>query len=135
MLSSQPHTQLSKLVLWAQSTATDYIRTKTNFNLSPVYSTHKSSNHKFPKKHTVTPDTNLHIKKKTANIKTKQNKNQRISPLSIAPVKKKKAHKARTSWYRGPFHRFINTRFLKSILKKYLAALKQWWQLSAPEFW
>ena len=25
----------------------------------------------------------------------------------------KKAHKARTSWYRGPFRRFINTRLKK----------------------
>ena len=33
---------------------------------------------------------------------------RRISPFSITPVKE--AHKARTRWYRGPFHRFINTR-------------------------
>ena len=31
----------------------------------------------------------------------------RISPFGITPVKK--AHKARTRWYRGPFLRFINT--------------------------
>ena len=37
---------------------------------------------------------------------------RRISPLGITPVKK--AHKARTRWYSGPFRRFINTRFLKS---------------------
>ena len=37
---------------------------------------------------------------------------QRISPFGITPVEK--AHKARTCWYRGPFHRFIDTRFLKS---------------------
>ena len=34
------------LVFWAQSTTQDYIRAKTNFNLSPIYSSHKSSNHK-----------------------------------------------------------------------------------------
>ena len=34
---------------------------------------------------------------------------QRISPFGITPVEK--AHKARTRWYRGPFCRFINTRF------------------------
>ena len=34
---------------------------------------------------------------------------RRISPFGITPVEK--AHKARTRWYRGPFHRFINTSF------------------------
>ena len=46
---------------------------------------------------------------------------RRISPFGIDPVKKKKklkAHKARTRWYRGPFRRFINTRFLKKSIKK-----------------
>ena len=28
-------------MLWAQSTTTDYIRAKTNFNLSPIYPAHK----------------------------------------------------------------------------------------------
>ena len=41
---------------------------------------------------------------------------RRISPFGITPVEK--AHKARTRWYRGPFRRFIDTRFLKSIKKK-----------------
>ena len=41
---------------------------------------------------------------------------RRISPFGITPVKK--AHKARTRWYRGPFRRFINTRFLKKSIKK-----------------
>ena len=36
------------MVLWAQSTTTDYNRAKTNFNLSPIYSALKSSNHKSP---------------------------------------------------------------------------------------
>ena len=40
----------------------------------------------------------------------------RISPFGITPVEK--AHKARTRWYRGPFRRFINTRFLKKSIKK-----------------
>ena len=40
----------------------------------------------------------------------------RISPFGIIPVEK--AHKARTRWYRGPFRRFINTRFLKKYKKK-----------------
>ena len=48
------------------------------------------------------------------NIHKHQTQNfRRISPFGIAPVKKKKAHKARTRWYRGPFRRFINTRFIK----------------------
>ena len=41
---------------------------------------------------------------------------RRISPFGITPVEK--AHKARTRWYRGPFRRFINTRFLKKVLEK-----------------
>ena len=40
---------------------------------------------------------------------------QRISPFGITPVEK--AHKTRTRWYRGPFRRFINTRFLKKYKK------------------
>ena len=41
---------------------------------------------------------------------------RRTSPLGITPAEK--AHKARTRWYRGPFRRFINTRFLKKSIKK-----------------
>ena len=41
---------------------------------------------------------------------------RRISPFGIIPVKK--AHKARTRWYRGPFRRFINNRLKKKVLKK-----------------
>ena len=39
---------------------------------------------------------------------------RRISLFGITPVEK--AHKIR--WYRGPFRRFINTRFLKKSIKK-----------------
>ena len=46
---------------------------------------------------------------------------RRISPFGIAPVKK--AHKARTHWYHGPFHQFINTRFLRSIRKEWTEAI------------
>ena len=41
---------------------------------------------------------------------------RRVSPFGITPVEK--AHKARTRWYRGPFRRFINTRFLKKYKKE-----------------
>ena len=49
---------------------------------------------------------------------------RRISPFGITPVEK--AHKARTRWYRGPFCRFINTRFKKkkSIKKEWTEAIK-----------
>ena len=40
---------------------------------------------------------------------------RRISPIGITPVEK--AHKAGTRWYRGPFRRFINTRFKKKYKK------------------
>ena len=48
---------------------------------------------------------------------------QRISPVSITPVKK--APNARTHWYRGPFHRFINTRLKKYIKKEWTEAIKK----------
>ena len=51
---------------------------------------------------------NIH-KRRTQNFR-------RISPFGITPVEK--AHKARTRWYRGPFRRFINTRFKKKYKKK-----------------
>ena len=44
---------------------------------------------------------------------------RRISPFGITPVKKK-VHKAMTRWYRGPFRRFINTRFKEKYKKKEL---------------
>ena len=43
---------VSKLVFWTQSTTEDYIRAKTNFNLSPISSSHKSSNHTHTHTHT-----------------------------------------------------------------------------------
>ena len=49
---------------------------------------------------------------------------RRISPFGITPVEK--AHKARTRWHRGPFRRFINTRFLKSIKKEWTEAIKNY---------
>ena len=48
---------------------------------------------------------------------------RKISPFGITPVKK--AHKTRTRWYRGPFRRFINTRFLKSFKKEWTEAIKE----------
>ena len=84
-------------------------RPKTMFNLCAVYSASKSSNHKLSKTHKISPDTNPH---KTKNQKTHKHHTQnfrRVSPFSIAPVKK--AYKARTRWYCGPFCQFINTGF------------------------
>ena len=54
--------------------------------------------------------TQIYIKQ---NIHKHQTQNvRRISPFGTTPVKK--AHEARTRWYRGPFRRFINTRLLKN---------------------
>ena len=48
---------------------------------------------------------------------------RRNGPFGITPVEK--AHKARTRWYRGPFRRFINTRFFfKGIKKEWTEAIK-----------
>ena len=86
-------------------------RLKTMFNLSPIYSARKSSNHKLSTttttKNTKSVLTQICLKQ---NVHTTRTQNfRRISPFGITPVKK--AHKARTRWYRGPFRRFINTRF------------------------
>ena len=65
--------------------------------------------------------TQIYIKQ---NIHKHQTQNfQKISRFGITPVEK--AHKARTRWYRGPFRRFINTRFLKSIKKEWTEAIKK----------
>ena len=77
-------------------------------NLSPIHSARKSSNHKLSINHKISHDTNLH---KTKHTQTSDTNFRRISPFDITPVEK--AHKARTRWYRGPFRRFINTRFKK----------------------
>ena len=84
------------------------------FNLSPVYSARKSSNHKLSINHKISHNTNLHKTKHTQTSDTKYFR--RISPFGITPVEK--AHKARTRWYRGPFRRFIDTRFKKKSIKK-----------------
>ena len=82
------------------------------FNLAPIYSARKSSNHKlFINQKSVL--TQIYIKQ---NIHKHRTQNfRRLSPFGITPVEK--AHKARTRWYRGPFRRFIDTRFLKKYKK------------------
>ena len=58
--------------------------------------------------------TQIYIKQ---NIHKHQTQNFRgISPFGITPVKK--AHKARTRWYRGPLCRFINIRLQTKVLNK-----------------
>ena len=59
--------RVSEFVVILNPTTKDYTRADTNFNLSPIYSSHKSSNHKFPKTHKICPDTNLH--KTCTNVK------------------------------------------------------------------
>ena len=60
------------------------------FNLAPIYSACKSSNHKLSINHKISHDTNLHktYKHRTQNVR-------RISPFSITPVEK--AHKTHIS--------------------------------------
>ena len=61
----------SQLISWyfepsqAQRITSGLKQTKTNFNLSPIYSAHKSSNYKFPKNHKTSPNTNVHETKHT----------------------------------------------------------------------
>ena len=58
---------------------------KTMFNLSPIYSARKSSNHKLSINHKISHDTNLH---KTKHTQTSDKKCPRISPFGITPVEK-----------------------------------------------
>ena len=78
------------------------------FSLSPIYSARKSSNHILFKNHKISYDTNL--QKTYTNIKHKIFKEL---VLSVFPLMKKKARKARTHWYGGQFRQFINNRFFK----------------------
>ena len=50
-------------------------RLKTVFNMSPIYSACKSSNHKLSINHKIGPDTNLHKTKHTQTLYTKFLKN------------------------------------------------------------
>ena len=59
--------------------------------------------------------TQTHIKQKVDEYQTQHF--QRISPFGIAPIKK--AHNARTRWYRGPFRQFINTRLKRKRKKEW----------------
>ena len=86
---------LSMLSCRAQSTTKDYIRAKTNLNLSPIYSAH---NHKTTNslKTTKSVLTQIDVKKQT-NLHKRQTQNfRRISPFGFCPCQK--PHKARTRW-------------------------------------
>ena len=63
------------------------MRAKTNFNVSPTYSAHRSSNHKFPtNNNTKSVLIPIYIKQ---NIHKRQTKKfRRIGPFGTAPVKK-----------------------------------------------
>ena len=58
------------------------------FNLSPIYATHKSSNHKLSKYHKISPDTNLQIT--YTNIKYKIF--EELVPLVLPLLKKHIRH-------------------------------------------
>ena len=60
------------MILGAQSATTDYTWAKTNFDLSPVYSAHKSSNHEFSRK-----------KKKKQGEKKKENTKSILTQIYI----------------------------------------------------
>ena len=59
------------------------------FNLSPICSARKSSNHKLSKNHKINPD-KTDVKQKIHKYQTQNFR--RISPFGIAPVKKKQQH-------------------------------------------
>ena len=57
------------------------------FNLSPIYSARKLSNHNLSKNHKISPDINLHKKKTYTNIKDKIFEEL---VLSVSPLLRKK---------------------------------------------
>ena len=80
--------------------------------LFTLHTSHQTTN-SIKKKHEISPETNLH---KTKHTQTSKQNFRRLVP-SVLPLLKK-AHKARTCWYRGPFRRFINTRIKKNFKYK-----------------
>ena len=89
------------------------------FNLSAIYSALKLSNQKLSKNHKISPDTIPHKAKNTQ--KHQAQFFSKKSPFGISPVKTE--HKVGTRWYRGPFRRFINTRFKKKKKKEGMLAV------------
>ena len=69
-----------------------------------LHASHQTTN--YPKT-TKTVMTQIYIKQNIHKHRTQSFR--RISPFGITPVEK--VHTARTRWYRGPFRRFIDTRF------------------------
>ena len=83
-------------------------------HLFTLHASHQTTNHPQTTKSGMTQ---IYIKHRTQNFR-------RISPFGITPVEK--ARKARTRWYRGPFRRFIDTRFFfLSIKKEWTEAIKK----------
>ena len=83
------HKTLSMLIRWYLKPSQPWrimSGLKTNFNLSPSYSAHKSSNYKFSTSTKTSHDKSIQNK---AHIHEYQTQNfQRINPFNIAPVKK-----------------------------------------------
>ena len=112
---------VSQLVFWAESTTKDYTTAKNNVQSVSYLLCTQVIKPQILQKPQNQCCTQIYIKE---NIHKYQTQNfWRVSPFSITPVEK--AHKARTRWYRGPFRRFINTRFLKSIKKEWTEAIKK----------
>ena len=90
------------------------------FNLSPIYTARKSSNHKLFKNHKISP---VHKFTSKQNIHKHQTQNfQRIHPSGITPVKK--AQKARTRCIMDHSIDLSIPDFLKSIKKEWTEAVK-----------
>ena len=78
---------------------------KTMFNLAPIYSARKSSNHKLSINHKNSHDTNLH---KTKHTQTSDKKFEELVP-SVSPRLKKHIRLGHAGIV--SIRRFINTRF------------------------
>ena len=88
--------------------------------LFTLHTSHQTTNSQKNKKSVLTQ---FYINKTYTNIKYRIFKE--LIPFGITPVKK--APKARTCWYCGPFHQFINTKLKKkkkSIQKELTKAIK-----------
>ena len=129
-ISTDPRQKIiSKLVLWAQSTTMDYIRAKTNFSLSPIYSAHKSSNHKYSKSIKSVP-TQIYIKQNIHKHQFIYKTSEEWVP-SVLPLLKK-AHKDRIPTYGQHPNIYISASQPGADSNIFIVVMQQWNHKNTP---
>ena len=100
-------------------------------SVKSVYKTNHFTNitHTIHKRQTQTSDTNIRHKHQT---QTSDTNFRRVSPFSITPVKR--AHKARTCWYRQPFRLIYRYHVIRNrqIQYKHIFYINTYGQIPVP---